>query len=143
MAQMPAGVTISAGIAEPLPDVYADPDRILQALLNLLSNAVKFAPAGTAFEVTVARDGDQYVRFSVTDHGEGIPAEKMNRLFGRFQQLDASSTRRTPGTGLGLAITKALIEEHGGRIEVTSAVGRGSTFAFIIPVVDAGVVVQP
>ena len=143
VAQAPAGVTITATVSEGVPDVFADPDRILQALVNLLSNALKFAPAGTAVEVDVASDGPHFVRFSVSDHGQGIPADKMNRLFQRFQQLDASTTRRVPGTGLGLAITKALVEEHGGRIEVTSIEGEGSTFSFIVPVAEASVAVQP
>jgi signal transduction histidine kinase len=143
IAQAPAGVRITASVSDPLPDVYGDPDRLLQALLNLLSNALKFAPPATAVEVAVARDGDHFVRFSVTDHGPGIPADKMSRLFQRFQQLDASTTRRIPGTGLGLAITKALVEEHGGRIEVTSVEGAGSTFSFIIPVADGRLAVQP
>jgi signal transduction histidine kinase len=91
--QTPPGVTVTATLADPIPDVYVDPDRMLQALLNLLSNAAKFAPAGMAVEVAVTRDGDRFVRFSVTDHGDGIPPEKMNRLFRRFQQLDASTTR--------------------------------------------------
>lgn len=98
VAQAPAGVTIAATVPEGVPDVFADPDRILQALVNLLSNALKFAPAGTAVEVDVASDGAHFVRFSVSDHGQGIPADKMNRLFQRFQQLDASTTRRVPGT---------------------------------------------
>ena len=84
----------------------------------------------------MTRDGDKFVRFSVTDHGSGIPPEQMNRLFRRFQQLDASTTRRTAGTALGLAITKALVEEHGGRIDVTSAEGTGSTFSFTAPIAD-------
>ena len=77
-------------MADPIPDVYVDPDRILQALLNLLSNAAKFAPSGTA---DVTRGGDKF-RFVVTDHGLGIPPDKMNRLFRRFQQLDACRARR-------------------------------------------------
>jgi len=141
--QAPAGVTVTAIVADPIPDVYVDPDRILQALLNLLSNAAKFAPSGTAVEVAVTRDGDKFVRFSVTDHGSGIPPEQMNRLFRRFQQLDASTTRRTAGTDLGLAITKALVEEHGGRIDVTSAEGTGSTFSFTAPIADPIPSVQP
>ena len=108
-----------------------------------MSNAAKFAPSGTAVEVAITRDGDKFVHFSVTDHGAGIPSEKMNRLFRRFQQLDASTTRRTAGTGLGLAITKALVEEHGGRIDVTSAEGKGSTFSFTAPVADPTPSVQP
>jgi signal transduction histidine kinase len=97
--ETPPDVAVTATVADPIPDVYVDPDRILQALLNLLSNAAKFAPAGSTVEVAVTRDGDGFVRFSVTDHGAGISPDQMNRLFRRFQQLDASTTRRTAGTG--------------------------------------------
>lgn len=141
--QTPPGVTVTATLADPIPDVYVDPDRMLQALLNLLSNAAKFAPAGTAVEVAVTRDGDRFVRCSVTDHGDGIPPEQMNRLFRRFQQLDASTTRLVPGTGLGLAITKALVEGRGGQIDVTSTEGKGSTFSFTAPVAVPVLSVQP
>ena len=141
--ETPPDVAVTATVGDPIPDVYVDPDRILQALLNLLSNAAKFAPAGSTVEVAVTRDGDGFVRFSVTDHGAGISPDQMNRLFRRFQQLDASTTRRTAGTGLGLPIAKALVEEHGGRIDVSSVQGQGSTFSFTAPIADPARSVQP
>ena len=82
------------------------------------------------------------MRFAATDHGQGIPADKIDRLFRRLQQLDASSTRRIPGTALGLAITKPLVEAHRGRIEVVTAEGAGSTFSFTVPIADPAGIVQ-
>src|SRR5688572_24999589 len=113
-----------------------DPDRIVQAIVNLLSNAVKFAPTGST--VTVAATGsDQMVTVTVSDQGEGIAPENLNRLFRKFQQVDSSSSRRKGGTGLGLAITKALVEQHGGRIYVDSELNKGTRFSLTLPVATA------
>lgn len=132
-----ADVRLETQVEPDLPQVLVNPDRILQALLNLASNALKFAPPGSAVQIIAARgggDGGAMIRFSVVDQGQGIPADKVDWLFKRFQQLDASSTRRVQGTGLGLAITKALVEEHGGEVSVASVEGRGSTFSFTVPI---------
>ncbi len=112
--------------------VSADPDRVVQTLDNLINNAVKFSPRGST--VTVAserRDGE--VVFSVADRGRGIPPEKLETIFGRFQQVDASDSRQKGGTGLGLAICRSIVTQHGGRIWVESTPGEGSTFLFTIP----------
>jgi signal transduction histidine kinase len=112
--------------------VTADPDRISQVLVNLLGNAIKFSPAeGTVWLGAEAR-GDEVV-FSVRDQGRGIPQDKLEAVFERFQQVDASDARRNNGTGLGLAICRAIVEQHGGRIWVESTLGRGSTFLFTLP----------
>ncbi|NBD12702.1 ATP-binding protein [Corallococcus silvisoli] len=117
---------------EGAPQVKGDRDRLIQVLTNLVSNAIKFSPAGASVVVASSLAADGRVRFSVTDQGPGIPEEKLSRLFGRFQQLDASDTRSKGGTGLGLAISQAIVEQHGGRIEVSSPPGQGATFHFTL-----------
>jgi PAS domain S-box-containing protein len=115
--------------------VRADRDRLIQVLTNLVSNAIKFSPADSGVVVRAARDARGAVRFSVVDQGPGIPPEKRDRLFGKFQQLDSSDTRSKGGTGLGLAISQAIIEQHGGHIEVHGEPGQGATFTFSLPAV--------
>src|SRR5207244_5209479 len=103
--------------------------------VNLLSNAVKFTARGEVFlsvSAVALADGSVRLHFSVHDSGIGIPADRMDRLFKTFSQVDASTTRQYGGTGLGLAITKRLVELMGGRIWVESTLGKGSTFAFEI-----------
>jgi PAS domain S-box-containing protein len=120
-------------LASDLPMIEADARRVRQVLTNLINNAIKFAPNGSEIEVraTVQRDA---VRVDVIDHGDGIAASDVQRLFQRFGQLDSSNTRRATGTGLGLSISKALVEAHGGEIGVDSEVGKGSRFWFTLPV---------
>ena len=121
-----------------VPDsIESDDTRLRQVLVNLLSNAVKFTSRGEVFlSVAVAgrTEGQVRLRFSVHDSGIGIPAERMDRLFKTFSQVDASTTRQFGGSGLGLAICKRIVELMGGRIWVESTSGKGSTFAFEIPV---------
>ena len=131
-----AGVRLVAVLADDLPDVLADVDRLTQAILNLISNAVKFAPRGSAVTIAAAVRGD-LMEFSVSDQGPGISAEDAARLFQRFQQLDSTATRKAGGTGLGLAITKGIVSEHGGEIAVHSEPGQGARFAFTIPLVES------
>ncbi|MDR3616103.1 MAG: ATP-binding protein [Candidatus Obscuribacterales bacterium] len=111
----------------------ADPDRVLQMLINLIGNAIKFSPEQSTVKIVVEPRKSNRLRFSVVDQGIGIPSHQLPKLFGRFQQLDSSDTRPKGGTGLGLAITKALAEQHGGRIGVESEIGKGSTFWFELP----------
>jgi len=99
-------------------------------LTNLVSNAIKFSPEGSTVIVKTDNGKPGRIRISVTDQGPGIPANQMHKLFGHFQQLDSSSTRKKGGTGLGLAICKALTEQQGGEIGVQSTPGKGSTFWF-------------
>jgi PAS domain S-box-containing protein len=127
-----AGVKLATNVPASIRPVIVDPDRIVQALVNLLSNAVKFAPKDST--ITIAATGSEHmVTISVSDQGEGIAPENLNRLFRKFQQVDSSSSRRKGGTGLGLAITKALVEQHGGRIFVDSELGKGTRFSFTLP----------
>jgi PAS domain S-box-containing protein len=112
--------------------LWADADRITQALTNLVGNAIKFSPAGGAIDVS-AIEADDCVRFEVRDRGRGIPASKLEAIFERFQQVDASDTREKGGTGLGLAISRTIVRQHGGRIWAASPPEGGSVFTFTIP----------
>jgi PAS domain S-box-containing protein len=124
-------------LASPMDvDIHADGDRVVQVLTNLIGNAIKFAPGGSAINVGVRRSEREAV-FHVRDHGRGIPQEKLEMIFGRFQQVDASDAREKGGTGLGLAICRSIVEEHGGNIGVESVPGEGSTFTFTIPLFAA------
>jgi PAS domain S-box-containing protein len=113
--------------------VWADPDRILQALNNLLSNAIKFSPQSGEIHLSARNLDDQEALFEVRDQGRGIPEDKLEHIFDRFQQGDASDTRTLGGTGLGLAICRSIINQHGGRIWATSTPGQGTTFHFTLP----------
>lgn len=122
--------------------VLCDPDRLRQVLLNLLGNGIKFTPSGEVQLIVEMEPslspGKHMLRLQVSD--TGIPADRMDRLFHPFYQVDTSSTRSHGGTGLGLASAKMLVEAMGGSIEVRSSEGAGSTFWFSIPV---GVCEQP
>jgi PAS domain S-box-containing protein len=108
--------------------VRADDERIVQALTNLLSNAVKFSPPGGTVRVAAVPAGD-LVELRVDDEGRGIPADKLEAVFQRFEQVDASDARERGGTGLGLAIARSIVEQHGGRIwAVSDGEGTGSSF---------------
>jgi signal transduction histidine kinase len=115
--------------------VKADGDRLMQAVTNLVSNAIKFSTSGGRV-ILRARSGDGKAVIEVEDEGRGIPADKIDLVFQRFQQVDASDSRDKGGTGLGLAIVKRIVEQHGGAIGVESEVGRGSCFAISLPLVQ-------
>ncbi len=114
-------------------NVWADCDRILQTLNNLLSNAIKFSPAGSEIHLTARNLDEGEAIIEVRDQGRGIPADKLEHIFDRFQQGDASDSRASGGTGLGLAICKSILNQHGGRIWATSEEGKGTTFHFTLP----------
>jgi PAS domain S-box-containing protein len=114
-------------------NVWADPDRILQTLTNLISNAIKFSPPGTEIHLRARRVDANEAEMQVRDQGRGIPADKLESIFERFHQVDASDSRTMGGTGLGLAICRSIITQHGGRIWATSIPTKGSTFHFTLP----------
>jgi signal transduction histidine kinase len=116
---------------EPVP-VFGDHQRLEQALVNLLSNAGKYSPAGAPITVTVSA-ADDHVSWSVADKGPGISPEDEARLFERFFVAGRDRRGSIAGTGLGLPITQLIVEAHGGRIDVRTRVGHGSTFAIIVP----------
>jgi signal transduction histidine kinase len=130
------GHTLVERIEPGLPDMWVDYYRLLQVLTNLLTNAYKYTPDGGTITLGAAqRDGR--IHFSVTDTGIGMSRDDLARLGTKFWRAEDSFTRSQPGTGLGFAITRALVEQMGSAIIVTSAVGQGSTFAFSVPVAES------
>ena len=113
-------------------ELSADPDRLLQVITNLLSNAVKFSPEGSTVAVTL-REETNGVSLSVIDQGRGIPADKLDSIFDRFQQVDASDSRQKGGSGLGLAICRTIVQQHGGHIWAERNPVCGSTFRVTLP----------
>src|SRR5258706_3933628 len=124
------GVAVALEVTD--AQVVGDENRIVQVLVNLPSNAVKFSPRGAAITVC-AQEAAGFVEVAVRDPGRGIPRSYQRSIFERFQQVEASDSRKNGGTGLGLAICKTIVEQHGGTIGVESEVGRGSTFWFRVP----------
>jgi PAS domain S-box-containing protein len=116
-----------------LPMVMGDADRLVQVVTNLVSNAIKYSPEGGAVLMST-RFVNGAVDVSITDHGVGIPADFVDRLFGRFERYEKSPSK-VIGTGLGLAIARQIIEMHNGKIWVESAEGNGAVFHFTIPAV--------
>ncbi|MGI8610324.1 MAG: ATP-binding protein [Candidatus Dormibacteria bacterium] len=127
------GREVIINIPDHLPRVTADEGKLRQVLVNLLTNAIKYSPGGAPVMIEASPASDM-LRIAVRDQGIGIKESDMARLFKKFQRIADPSTRKVPGTGLGLYIVKGLIELQGGRIDVTSEYGMGSTFAFTMPV---------
>ena len=130
--------TFQVEVAETLPTVAADADRIQQVLTNFLSNAVKFSPAGGEVVLGAGLQGHELVVW-VKDQGIGIAPEVLPKVFDRFFRVDNSTTRTIGGTGLGLALVKEIITTHQGRVWVESALGQGSTFFFTLPLAQSPV----
>ena len=122
----------TADVGRNLPIGHGDGRRLAQVLLNLVGNAIKFTDKGEVAINATAENGSFTV--AVRDTGPGISPSDQGKIFEEFQQADNSATKRKGGTGLGLSIAKRIIGMHGGRIWVESDVGKGSTFAFTIPV---------
>jgi len=128
--------SLTVSVCEPPPLVRADSHALLDVLRNLLDNAIQYTPEDghVAIRVFVAgAEGDEEVRIAVEDDGIGIPASSHDRIFERFYRVDAARSRKVGGTGLGLSISKHLVEGMGGRIELESQLGRGSTFTVVLP----------
>ena len=130
------GIKLGVEVPDSLGHVAADRQRLKQVLLNLLSNAVKYNRPGGSVAVRCAPIGPGEIRVEVTDDGPGIAPEYMGRLFMPFERLGAESSG-VEGTGLGLALSKRLVEVMGGRLEVETERGRGSTFSVSLPVVES------
>jgi two-component system, OmpR family, sensor histidine kinase BaeS len=126
-------IGLTSDMAEDLPVIPGDPDRIRQVILNLLTNALQYTPAGGNVAVRAwAEDG--WLRLQVSDTGPGIDPADLPRIFDRFYRGDKSRARATGGSGLGLAIVRSLTELHGGRVEVESNPGSGTTFVVHLPI---------
>jgi PAS domain S-box-containing protein len=154
-----AAAGVDLAIDCPPIQIWVAPDRIVQTLTNLLGNALKFSPQNSVVSISVevidspifdlvqpersivqfdsvqclAPSRSRQIRFAIRDCGRGIPADKLETIFNRFQQVDASDSRDKGGTGLGLAICKSIVEQHHGRIWVESVWGQGSTFFVTLP----------
>lgn len=131
------GITLGVSVPDSLPRVMADPERTRQVLINLLSNAVKFTPQGGTIKLDAVLAG-RMVDISVTDTGIGIPADKLNAIFDKFEQVREVRDKIAgpKGTGLGLAIVKGILEAQGGKITVKSVLGKGSCFQFSLPLAE-------
>jgi signal transduction histidine kinase len=112
--------------------IACDPDKIERIILNLLSNAIKFTPNGGSIWVDISDCSDS-VTINVRDTGIGIPEDKQEAIFQRFQQVDKSLRKQQEGSGIGLSLVKALVEKHGGRISLKSKLGSGSEFTITLP----------
>jgi PAS domain S-box-containing protein len=124
---------ISLLVDAPPVQILADEDRILQVLNELVANALKFSASDTTISLSAKPSAEGEVTFSIEDQGRGISAEKLEKIFDRFQQGDASDSRALGGTGLGLALCRSIVEQHGGRIWAESVPGQGSRFQFTLP----------
>jgi len=124
--------TITTDFPPDFPLIEGDEARLRQVIDNLLSNAVKYSPRGGEVAVYGTFDTDS-VTVAVQDHGIGLPQDEQDRIFERFYRVDSTLTRTTQGTGLGLYLSRAIVEAHGGRMAVESAIGTGSTFSFQLP----------
>ena len=126
------GIRFEIDVPRGVPPLYADRNRLIQILSNLVANAIRVTDSGM---VRLTLDGDQEkARFSVADTGPGISAAELPHLFDRFWQVRSSGRG---GAGLGLAIVKGFVEAHQGTVDVTSEVGKGSLFSFVIPCLKA------
>ncbi len=134
--------SVSLSVSSLSQKLWADGDRIVQTLTNLLSNAIKFSSVGSTIWLSAEignRDKDQFpnILFKVKDTGRGIPPDKLESIFERFQQVDSSDSRNYDGSGLGLTICQSIVQQHGGCIWAESLLGEGSTFYFTLPIVQS------
>ena len=127
------GLKVKPHFAEDLPMLRADPQKLKQVLINLLDNAVKFTPPGGRITVEALYEPARGYELRVSDTGFGIDPEQISVALERFGQVDSGPSRVQSGTGLGLPLTKALVELHGGSLELTSSLGEGTTVVVCLP----------
>ena len=111
-----------------------DPEIIRRVMTNLIENAFKASPEGACVDIRVAREDEHYVRVAIEDSGHGIPPEFQDKVFDKFSSLDSRKAGAVSSYGLGLTFCRLAVEAHGGRIQVSSREGEGSTFSFTLPV---------
>lgn len=126
------GVALLVELPDQLPEIVADHDRLVQVFLNLVDNAIRYTPSGGCVRVQAHPHGDR-ITARVEDTGSGIPAEHLPHLFERFYRVDRARTLKSGGTGLGLAIVEQIVKAHGGTIDVTSELGKGTQFEITLP----------
>jgi two-component system sensor histidine kinase SenX3 len=131
------GITIDAPEPDPHLAVMGDRRQLVSALYNLLDNAVKYSDRDSAVDVRATNDG-RVIALSVADHGIGIPARDLERVFERFYRVDLARSRQTGGTGLGLSIVRHVMANHAGDVTVESRLGEGSTFTLHLPLTATG-----
>jgi len=134
-------VEFKADLDPRLPIVVGDRDRLIQVVSNLVNNAVKYSPDGGTVTLSTRSEGG-FALVSVADTGLGIPQDEIGHVFERFRRVRSGAAQSIPGTGLGLTIVKQIVEMHGGKIWVESAVGHGSAFHFTVPLVADNVTLQ-
>jgi two-component system phosphate regulon sensor histidine kinase PhoR len=130
-------ISIQAAIEADLPAVMASRRGMEEVITNLVTNAIKYSPEKSTINVVAAKE-NEYLRVSVEDNGYGIPEEDLERIFDRFYRVKDENTRTQQGTGLGLSLIKSIIESHHGRVGVTSTLGAGAAFTFLIPLAGEG-----
>jgi signal transduction histidine kinase len=130
------GFRLNTTLENGLPALPVDGDAIEQAILNLLTNAMKYSGDSREIDLRLRRQ-DGYAVIDVSDHGVGIPEEARDRVTEKFYRVPTSENERIPGSGLGLTIVEHAVRAHGGRLEVRSAVGEGSTFSIHLPLTDS------
>jgi signal transduction histidine kinase len=129
-------VRVRADVADTLPHVRGDAERLRQVLSNLIDNAVKYSPSGDEVAVRARRE-DGRVLIEVSDNGPGIPADQQRLIFEKFGRADVAGGSK-PGTGLGLFIARSIAEAHGGTLDVQSKPSAGTTFVLSLPVARVG-----
>jgi PAS domain S-box-containing protein len=125
-------ISVDLEVAEAVPEVVGDPNRLKQVLMNLVGNAIKYTPEGGQVWVRIGPEDGRLIT-AVKDTGIGIAARDQKQLFQKFYRVRTEQTAHIEGTGLGLAIVRSIVEHHGGRIWVESEPGKGSTFVFSLP----------
>jgi signal transduction histidine kinase len=127
------GIDVRTDVEPEVAVVWTDDSRLKQVLANYLSNAIKFSHEGGSVTLRARAEGPDAFRVEVSDNGIGIRPEDVDRLFTKFEQLDAGPGKRFQGTGLGLSLTRVLVEAQHGRVGLTSELGKGSTFFAVLP----------
>ena len=133
--RLAGNVEISRSVEAGLPEVWADPQALAEALLNLLNNAHKYTGPDKRISVSARRQGAD-VLLSVQDNGPGIPRREQKRIFEKFYRAQDPLSREIEGTGLGLAMVKHIVSGHGGKIGVESELGKGATFTIVLPAAE-------